>query len=98
MAISRDEVRKIAALARLHFTEEELAQFTEQFQRILDYIEQLKGVGIEGIAPTSHVSLPADSEKHALREDTPRPSLPVQEALGNAPDRGEDHFLVPKVL
>jgi aspartyl-tRNA(Asn)/glutamyl-tRNA(Gln) amidotransferase subunit C len=98
MAITREEVRKIAELARLHFSDAELGEFTEQFQRILDYIEKLKEVGIEGVEPTSHVSLAGDFEKHMFREDAPRPSLTVEEALKNAPDQNDDHFQVPKVL
>ncbi len=98
MAITRDEVRRIAELAKLHFTDAELAQFADQFQHILDYIEKLKKVEIEGVEPTSHVSVTADAEKQTWREDAPRPSLEVQEALKNAPEQRKDHFLVPKVL
>ena len=98
MSITRDEVQKIAQLARLHFSEEDLAEFTIQFQRILDYIEQLKKADVENIEPTSHVSLAKDFEKHIFREDEVRPSLPVEESLANAPDPGSGHFRVPKVL
>jgi aspartyl-tRNA(Asn)/glutamyl-tRNA(Gln) amidotransferase subunit C len=98
MSISRDEVLKIADLAKLHFSEEELDTFTVQFQSILDYIEQLKQVDIENIAPTSHVSLTAGFEKHMFREDEVKPSLPVEESLANAPDPGSEHFRVPKVI
>ena len=98
MAITREEVLKVADLARLHFSEDELNAFTAQFQRILDYVEQLKKVDIKDIEPTSHVSLTADFEKHIFREDEVRPSLPVEESLANAPDPGAGHFRVPKVL
>lgn len=98
MSISRGEVLKIAELARLHFSEAELTEFTTQFERILDYIEQLKRVNIEGVEPTSHVSLSPDFDKSLFREDEVRPSLPVEESLANAPDPGEGHFRVPKVL
>ena len=98
MAITRAEVLKIADLARLHFSEEELVAFTAQFQGILDYVEQLEKVDVSGIEPTSHVSLTADFEKHIFREDETRPSLPVEESLANAPDPGAGHFRVPKVL
>ncbi len=98
MSISREEVLKIADLAKLYFSDEELDAFTAQFQRILDYIEQLKQVNVEGIEPTSHVSLSADFEKHLFREDVVQPSLPVEESLAGAPDSGSGHFRVPKVL
>jgi aspartyl-tRNA(Asn)/glutamyl-tRNA(Gln) amidotransferase subunit C len=98
MSISREEVLKIAELARLHFSENELESFIAQFQRILDYIEQLKQVNVDDIEPTSHVSLAADFEKHMFREDESKPSLPVEESLSNAPDPGSGHFRVPKVI
>ncbi len=98
MLIHRKEVLKIAELARLHFTEAEIEAFTAQFQRILEYIEKLKEVSVEGVPPTSHVSLAAGFEKHTFREDLVGQSLPVDEALGNAPDAREGQFRVPKVL
>jgi aspartyl-tRNA(Asn)/glutamyl-tRNA(Gln) amidotransferase subunit C len=98
VSISRTEVLKIADLAKLYFSEEELDAFTVQFQRILDYVEQLKQVNVTGIEPTSHVSLTADFEKHMFREDEVKASLPVSESLANAPDPGSGHFRVPKVL
>jgi aspartyl-tRNA(Asn)/glutamyl-tRNA(Gln) amidotransferase subunit C len=96
VSITRAEVLKIAELAKLHFSEEDLDAFTAQFQRILDYIEQLRQVDVEGVEPTSHVSL--DFEKHFFREDEVKPSLSVEESLSNAPDPGAGHFRVPKVI
>lgn len=100
MAIYRDEVLKIADLAKLHFSEAALDEFTLQFQRILDYVEKLKEVDVEGVQPTSHVSQPSQpqGEQTCMRADEPRASLPVDEALANAPDPGSGHFRVPKVL
>jgi aspartyl-tRNA(Asn)/glutamyl-tRNA(Gln) amidotransferase subunit C len=98
VSITRSEVLKIADLAKLHFSEEELESFIGQFQRILDYIEQLKQVNVDNVEPTSHVSLTADFEKHIFREDEVRPSLRVEESLANAPDPGSGHFRVPKVI
>jgi aspartyl-tRNA(Asn)/glutamyl-tRNA(Gln) amidotransferase subunit C len=98
LSITRSEVLKIADLAKLHFGEEELESFIGQFQKILDYVEQLKQVNVDDVEPTSHVSLTADFEKHIFREDEIRPSLPVEESLANAPDPGSGHFRVPKVL
>jgi aspartyl-tRNA(Asn)/glutamyl-tRNA(Gln) amidotransferase subunit C len=98
VAISRDEVLKIAELARLEFSGDELNAFTIKFQDMLDYIEQLKQVDVEAIEPTSHVSLTKEYEKHLFREDEVKPSLPVEESLANAPDPGSGHFRVPKVI
>jgi aspartyl-tRNA(Asn)/glutamyl-tRNA(Gln) amidotransferase subunit C len=96
--ITRAEVMKIADLARLHFSEEELDAFTVQFQRILDYVEQLKRVNVDSVEPTSHVSISAESGLPVFRDDVVKASLPVEESLGNAPDPGAGHFRVPKVL
>jgi aspartyl-tRNA(Asn)/glutamyl-tRNA(Gln) amidotransferase subunit C len=98
MPITREDVQKIADLANLYFSEEEMDAFALQFQRILDYIEQLKQINVEDVEPTSHVSLASDFEKYIFREDRVKPSLPVEESLANAPDPGSDHFRVPKVL
>ncbi len=98
MSITRTEVLKIADLAKLHFSEEELDAFIPQFERILEYVEQLKEVNVENIEPTSHVSLSSDFERHIFREDEVRASLPVEESLSNAPDPGSGHFRVPKVI
>lgn len=98
MSITRTEVLKIAELAKLHFDDEEVGTFTSQFQRILDFIEQLKQVNVEGVDPTSHVSLTPDFEKYIFREDEVRRSLPVEQSLANAPDPAEGHFRVSKVL
>ncbi len=98
MSITPEDVLKIAELARLYFEEEEIEAFASQFQRILDYVEQLKQVDVRNVEPTSHVSLTADYEKTIFREDEVRPSLTVEESLANAPDPGSGHFRVPKVL
>jgi aspartyl-tRNA(Asn)/glutamyl-tRNA(Gln) amidotransferase subunit C len=98
MSVTREDVQKIAELANLYFSEEEMDAFVQQFQRILDYIEKLKKVPVDEIEPTSHVSLAADFEKHIFREDQVGHSLSVEESLANAPDSGSGHFVVPKVI
>jgi len=98
VAVTRAEIVKVAELAKLHFSDEELDAFTHQFERILDYVEQLKEVDLAGVEPTSHVSLTAGFERRMFRPDEARPSLPVEESLANAPDPGSGHFRVSKVL
>ena len=98
MSVTRSEVLKIADLAKLEFSEAELDAFTAQFQRILDYIEKLKEVNVEGVEPTSHVSLVDEASEDPCRQDAVQDSLPVEEALANAPDPGAGQFRVPKVL
>jgi len=97
MSIDRAGVLRVAELAKLDFSEQDLDSFTPQFQRILEYIETLKEVSVEGVEPTSHAPS-ARGSATSLREDRLRPSLPAGEALGNAPDPGSGHFRVPKVL
>jgi aspartyl-tRNA(Asn)/glutamyl-tRNA(Gln) amidotransferase subunit C len=98
VSITRAQVLKIAELAKLHFDDKEVDAFTPQFQRILDFVEQLKQVNVEGVDPTSHVSLTANFEKYIFREDEVKPSLPVEQSLANAPDPADGHFRVSKVL
>ncbi len=98
MSIDRTGVLKIAELARLEFTGDGLEAFTPQFERILDYIETLKEVSVEGVEPTSHVTTGEGASIQFARPDEVRNSLPADEALANAPDPGSDHFRVPKVL
>ena len=80
-------------LARLHFSEEELDEFTVQFQGILDYVEQLETGGCDGIEPTSHVSLTADFEKHIFREDESRLRCLLKKAWQMLPIPAPDTFV-----
>lgn len=97
MTVDRDEVRRIAALAKLEFSESEIDEFTPQFGEILDYVEKLLEVDVEGVEPTSQVGLTGEAGAPG-REDEPRPSLGADTALANAPDPGAGHFRVPKVI
>ena len=94
MAIGRDEVRHIARLANLEFTDEEIGRFTEQFNSILEHVASLDALDTSAIEPTSHVG----GGSHALRDDVVVPSIPREEALANAPESGAGHFKVPSVI
>jgi aspartyl-tRNA(Asn)/glutamyl-tRNA(Gln) amidotransferase subunit C len=94
MAIGKDEVRHIAKLAHLEFSEDELARFTRQFNSIVEYVARLNALDTDDIEPTSHVGAGA----HTLRDDRLVPSLPREEALANAPESERVHFKVPKVI
>jgi aspartyl-tRNA(Asn)/glutamyl-tRNA(Gln) amidotransferase subunit C len=91
MAISREEVLHVAKLARLALTEEELERFGAQLADILEAVGKVSELDLEGVPPTSH---PLDLV-NVFGEDEPRPSLSVEEALANAPDRDGDFFEVP---
>jgi aspartyl-tRNA(Asn)/glutamyl-tRNA(Gln) amidotransferase subunit C len=91
MAISRDEVLHVARLARLALTDEEVERLGGQLNAILEAVGKVGELDLEGVEPTSH---PLDLS-NVWAEDDPRPSLPVDEALANAPDREGGFFRVP---
>jgi aspartyl-tRNA(Asn)/glutamyl-tRNA(Gln) amidotransferase subunit C len=92
--IQSDEVREIAALARLRMDDAEIERMTHDLDDILGYIETVKNLDTTGAEPMTH-AVPFDCP---LREDQPRPSLSVDEALQNAPRRKEGYFEVPRIL
>ena len=94
MSLSREEMKKVAKLARLEFADVDLARLQPQLSSILDYVAQLQQLNTEDVEPLAH-PLPI---QNAFREDTPIPSLSVDEALANAPQRIGDYFGVPAVF
>ena len=95
-ALTREEVARIAELARLSLTEQETELFSGQLTRILEYAEQLRGVDTVDVPAKSHPLAPAAP----LREDEVRPSLTAAEAVAAAPDadRKGGLFKVPRVI
>ena len=94
MNITRDEVLRVAILARLKMDEEELVAMTKQLDALLGYFDLLKEVDTEGVTPTTHPF----AKVNALRNDEPLGSLPVATALANAPAATAEFFVVPRVL
>jgi aspartyl-tRNA(Asn)/glutamyl-tRNA(Gln) amidotransferase subunit C len=94
MAITLDDARWIAHLARLELSDAELELLTSQLSAILDYVQQLQAVNTDGIEPLAH-PLPVSN---VFRPDEAEPSLPVDEALANAPRRTGDFYSVPAVF
>jgi aspartyl-tRNA(Asn)/glutamyl-tRNA(Gln) amidotransferase subunit C len=91
MAITRDEVVHVAKLARLELTEDELERFAGQLNAILEAVGKVSELDLADVEPTLH---PLELS-NVFAEDEPRPSLPVDEALANAPDREGGAFRVP---
>lgn len=94
-SLSQNDVKRIADLARLELTSDELSLFTQQLSDILVYVEQIQALDTRGVVPTSHVlNRPAD------REDSPVPSLERPDALANGPDVATEAglFKVPRVM
>jgi aspartyl-tRNA(Asn)/glutamyl-tRNA(Gln) amidotransferase subunit C len=90
--LSRDQVLHVARLARLELTEQEIERLSGELSKVLDHIETISQLGdLADVEPTSHVV----TVENALRADEPRPSLPVEVALENAPDPALGGFRVP---
>jgi aspartyl-tRNA(Asn)/glutamyl-tRNA(Gln) amidotransferase subunit C len=96
MEISKEQVERVAKLARLDVSEDEKTTFARQLSSILTHIDQLKALDTDttGVEPTATV-LPTDN---VFRDDEVRPSLSQEQALANAPDQAEGFFRVPKIL
>jgi aspartyl-tRNA(Asn)/glutamyl-tRNA(Gln) amidotransferase subunit C len=94
MAIDRTTVEKVAKLARLQLSPEELDRYGKQLGAILDYIAKLEKLDVKGLEPLAH----AVHTSNVFREDAPRPSLPRDAALQNAPEKNDDFFIVPKIV
>ena len=94
MAVTVEDVKVIAQLAKLEFSEAEQRRFIEPFNQILAYVEQLNELDLDAVEPTTHVV-----ELHnVLREDQVLPGLPREQLLENAPQHKEGLFSVPKVI
>ena len=88
-----EEIRKIAGLARLRLSDEEVALLAEQFRGIIGHLERLRAVDTNGTEPLDH-PLPLTD---VLRDDAPRPGLSRDDALAGAPDAQAGQFRVPRV-
>jgi len=89
------DVERIAALAHLELTDQEKQLFARQLAGVLEYAQQLQAIDTTGVPATFHVNA-----RTVERADVPRPSLPVDDALANAPDAAPDAglFRVPRVM
>ena len=94
MALTRDEVRKVAHLARLELTEAEIERYQEQLSQVLDYVARLEELDVEGVEPTAH----AIARQNVMRDDEARPSLTPEWVLYNAAVTAEQQFLIQRVL
>lgn len=92
--IQREEVEKVAALARLKLSEEETQNYAQQLSAILDYFSQLKDIQTEGVEP---MVTPTEMAQY-LRADAVQPGFGAEVALANAPERSGNLFKVPPVV
>lgn len=94
MKLSKEEVLKIANLARLELSSDETEKYATQLSSILDYVEKLNELDVKDIEPTAHaVSVSTPFRKDEVVIDETR-----EKSLQNAPDREDDFFKVPKVI
>ena len=91
---SQFDVRYTAQLARLELTPAEVDRFQSQLSQVLEYVEKLKEVNVEGVAPAAHAS----DLSNVFRPDAARDWFSSAEALANAPRQANHLFLVPKVI
>lgn len=92
--LSKKEVEHVAWLAHIELSEQEKTLFTEQFNEILDYFKKIDEIDTEGVEPTYHVL----DLKNVSRKDETTPSLPIEEALKNAPKREKKFFKAPRIV
>ena len=97
MKITEQEVRRVAELANLALSEEEIARMARDLDGILTHIDKLNELDTTGVEPMAQVLYEAE-ETATLREDRERPPLGNAAALANAPLAGEGYFKVPKVI
>jgi aspartyl-tRNA(Asn)/glutamyl-tRNA(Gln) amidotransferase subunit C len=92
------DIRKVAKLAHLEITDEEVAIYTPQMADIVKYVEQLNELDTEDIEPMLGGLTIEGEATETIRADDPRVSFTQEEALGEAPAGVAGHFQVPKVL
>jgi aspartyl-tRNA(Asn)/glutamyl-tRNA(Gln) amidotransferase subunit C len=92
--IDREQVLKVAHLARLELTPEEEVQFTTQLNDILDYIQQLSELDVTNVLPTTR----AIDISNVTREDELQPYVDREAILNCAPEQEGEFFKVPKIL
>ena len=92
--ITKNEVSKLAELARLKFDDAEVEQLQQDLAEVLQYVETLKEVDTAGIEPRLRFT----GQENVFREDIVTHSLAIEEALANAPERVDDFLKVPKVV
>ncbi|MEW6324583.1 MAG: Asp-tRNA(Asn)/Glu-tRNA(Gln) amidotransferase subunit GatC [Nitrospirota bacterium] len=94
MELTQDEVRHVAALARLALSDEEAEHFSRQLSQILTYVQTLNELDTSQVEPTAH----AVPMANVWREDVVAPSCDREAILADAPDRTGEFFRVPKIL
>jgi aspartyl-tRNA(Asn)/glutamyl-tRNA(Gln) amidotransferase subunit C len=93
-ALSREDVAKVARLARLTLSDEELDLFTGQLSRVLEHVKDMDALDLAGVNPTAHPF----GLINVVRSDVVTPSLERDEVLDSAPDVEDGRFAVPRIV
>lgn len=94
MKLTKEEVDKLAHLARLEFSEKEKQTVMEDMDKILQFVDKINELDLDDVEALIYMS----DERNVLRKDEARQDITKDEALKNAPDKDTDYFRVPKVL
>ena len=94
MKIDNALVDRLAELSKLEFDEQSKEGIKKDLQKILDLVEKLEEVNVDGVEPLIYMT----DEKNVLRKDVVADTVTKEEALQNAPQRDSDYFKVPKVI
>ena len=97
MKLTEKEVRYVADLANLRFSDEEVRKFARELDGILEHMDKLNELDTSNVEPMAQV-LYAAEETATLRPDRESPCLGAEAALANAPQRGAGYFKVPRVI
>jgi aspartyl-tRNA(Asn)/glutamyl-tRNA(Gln) amidotransferase subunit C len=97
MKITEQEVRRVAELAQLALSDEEVARMAQDMSAVLTYIDKLNELDTANVEPMTQVLYDA-GETATLREDVERPSLTNADAVANAPVAGAGYYKVPRVI
>ena len=94
MTLEEREVRRVMRLARLAVDDREVERLRDDLAAVLDYMERLNSLNVEGVEPMTH----GDVEAMVLRDDEPEKSDVTARALAQAPEVRDGHFVVPRVV
>jgi len=94
MAVTKNDVKHIAKLAKLEIKENEINEFTSQLNQVLKYVDKLNELDTDNVKPLSH---PVEA-KNVFREDILKNSIPTEDALKNSASKTDKYFKVPKVI
>lgn len=94
MSVTKNDVEKIAQLAKLKFEDSEMDEYTKDMNNILAYMDKLNQLNTENVEPLSH----PNEDSNVFRNDELKPSISSEDALKNAPEKDDKYFKVPKVI